>query len=96
MVRLTNSNQSILLPTYRSAFGADQFQLPEQEVQLASFFAIFYFAINSGSLISTVLTPILREDVQCFGDDHCYPLAFAIPAALMIFALGKRTSLSLK
>ncbi|OXA55937.1 solute carrier family 15 member 2 [Folsomia candida] len=70
-----------------SAFGADQFKLPEQEVYVASYFAIFYAAINSGSLVSTVLTPILREDVKCFDDDHCYSLAFAIPGGLMIFAL---------
>lgn len=56
---------------------------------VASYFAIFYAAINSGSLVSTVLTPILREDVKCFDDDHCYSLAFAIPGGLMIFALSK-------
>ena len=43
-----------------SAFGGDQFQLPEQERQLQTFFSVFYFAINSGSLISTFMTPILR------------------------------------
>ncbi|XP_049818947.1 peptide transporter family 1 isoform X2 [Aethina tumida] len=77
-----------------SAFGGDQFILPQQELQLATFFSLFYFSINSGSLVSTFLTPILREKVHCFGDDHCYPLAFAVPGALMvvsiiIFGLGK-------
>lgn len=43
-----------------SAFGGDQFKLPEQERQLQTFFSIFYFAINSGALISTFVTPILR------------------------------------
>ena len=43
-----------------SAFGGDQFKLPEQERQLQTFFSVFYFAINAGSLISTALTPILR------------------------------------
>ena len=28
--------------------------------QLQTFFSIFYFAINSGALISTFITPILR------------------------------------
>lgn len=69
-----------------SAFGGDQFKLPEQERQLQTFFSIFYFAINAGSLISTILTPWIREDVECFGDDTCYSLAFGIPAVLMLVA----------
>jgi len=77
-----------------SAFGGDQFKLPEQERQLQTFFSVFYFAINAGSLISTFLTPIFREDVECFGEDTCYSLAFGVPAALMgvatiLLVLGK-------
>lgn len=70
-----------------SAFGGDQFKLPEQAVQLAKFFSLFYFAINAGSLISTTLTPILREDVHCFDSPDCFPLAFGVPAVLMIFSI---------
>jgi len=69
-----------------AAFGGDQFKLPEQERQLQTFFSVFYFSINAGSLISTVLTPAIREDVECFGDDTCYSLAFGIPAILMLVA----------
>ncbi|CAG9821728.1 unnamed protein product [Phaedon cochleariae] len=77
-----------------SAFGGDQFILPQQEMQLALFFSLFYFSINAGSLISTFLTPVLRNDVHCFGQDSCFPLAFAVPGVLMImsiviFACGK-------
>lgn len=43
-----------------AAFGGDQFKLPEQERQLQTFFSIFYFSINAGSLISTFITPIFR------------------------------------
>ena len=43
-----------------SAFGGDQFKLPEQERQLQTFFSVFYFSINAGSLISTFITPIFR------------------------------------
>jgi len=68
-----------------SAFGGDQFEAG-QEVQLKKFFSIFYFAINFGSLIATLLTPILRGDVTCFDND-CYPLAFGVPAILMIFSV---------
>ncbi|XP_038216405.1 peptide transporter family 1-like isoform X1 [Zerene cesonia] len=78
-----------------SAFGGDQFKLPEQERYLGYFFSLFYFAINAGSLISTFLTPILRADVHCFGDNDCYSLAFGIPGILMVisivfFVAGKR------
>ncbi|KAK6629287.1 hypothetical protein RUM43_003104 [Polyplax serrata] len=69
-----------------SAFGGDQFVLPEQEDQLQKFFSIFYFAINSGSFISTFLTPILRE-IPCFGNDNCYSLAFGVPAVLILLAI---------
>ncbi|XP_012524255.1 peptide transporter family 1 isoform X2 [Monomorium pharaonis] len=76
-----------------SAFGGDQFILPQQERQLATFFSLFYFSINTGSLISTLLTPVIRE-TQCWKKD-CYFIAFLVPAILMIlsiviFVLGKR------
>lgn len=78
-----------------SAFGGDQFHLPEQARQLARFFSLFYFAINAGSMISTSLTPILRQDVHCFGERDCFSVAFGVPAILMllsvvIFIAGKR------
>ncbi|XP_060809537.1 peptide transporter family 1 isoform X4 [Amyelois transitella] len=78
-----------------SAFGGDQFKLPEQERYLGYFFSLFYFSINAGSLISTFLTPILRADVHCFGENDCYSLAFGVPGILMIvsilfFVAGKK------
>ena len=68
-----------------SAFGGDQFG-PHQQHLLESFFSIFYFSINFGSLLSMIVTPVLRGDVSCFGND-CYSLAFGVPAALMIIAI---------
>ncbi|XP_077583787.1 solute carrier family 15 member 2 [Stigmatopora nigra] len=68
-----------------SAFGGDQF-LEKHANERIKFFSIFYMAINAGSFLSTIVTPILREDVQCFGGD-CYALAFGVPAALMALAL---------
>ncbi|XP_078323606.1 peptide transporter family 1-like isoform X4 [Crassostrea virginica] len=67
-----------------SSFGADQFRA-DQEKERYTFFSAFYFAINLGSMLSIVLTPILRADVKCYGNE-CYPLAFGIPAALMVLA----------
>jgi len=72
-----------------SSFGGDQFDLPAQEVYLKKFFSIFYFSINAGSLISTSVTPELREGVQCFGRTSCFPLAFGVPAVLMLIAICK-------
>ncbi|KAJ6638176.1 Peptide transporter family 1 [Pseudolycoriella hygida] len=77
-----------------AAFGGDQFKMPEQAKYMLTFFSIFYFTINLGSFISTLITPILRSDVKCFRDDDCYSLAFGVPGALMvtsiiIFVLGK-------
>jgi len=70
-----------------AAFGGEQFKMPEQAKQIATFFSLFYFSINAGSLLSTSITPILREDVQCFGMDDCFPLAFGVPAILMVVAV---------
>lgn len=70
-----------------AAFGGDQFA-PSQVLQLARFFSFFYISINAGSLLSTFLTPILRNDVSCAGRTDCYPLAFGVPAALMVAAVG--------
>uniref|UniRef100_A0A8C7IYK0 Solute carrier family 15 member 2 n=1 Tax=Oncorhynchus kisutch TaxID=8019 RepID=A0A8C7IYK0_ONCKI len=68
-----------------AAFGGDQFD-EEHMNERRKFFSIFYMSINAGSLLSTVITPILRGNVQCFGGD-CYALAFGVPAILMVIAL---------
>lgn len=53
---------------------------------LALYFSAFYFSINAGSVLSMFITPILRQDVHCLGQESCYPLAFGLPAALMLVA----------
>ncbi|KAI5058534.1 hypothetical protein GOP47_0026704 [Adiantum capillus-veneris] len=68
-----------------SAFGGDQIEwsLPDGEPKnrlRRKFFSLYYFAINAGSFISTILTPLLREDMS-------YATAFAVPALLMIMAV---------
>uniref|UniRef100_A0A674D9N3 Solute carrier family 15 member 2 n=1 Tax=Salmo trutta TaxID=8032 RepID=A0A674D9N3_SALTR len=68
-----------------AAFGGDQFD-EEHTNERRKFFSIFYMSINGGSVLSTLITPILRGDVQCFGGD-CYALAFGVPAILMVVAL---------
>lgn len=71
-----------------SAFGGDQFLLPDQAIELERFFSFFYFSINLGSFSSMVVTPLLREKVHCFGDTSCFSLAFFVPGVLMAAALG--------
>ncbi|XP_078402155.1 solute carrier family 15 member 1-like [Cetorhinus maximus] len=70
-----------------SAFGGDQFE-DHQEKERGRFFSIFYLSINAGSLISTVVTPILRGQKCGHALQACYPLAFGVPAALMAIALS--------
>ncbi|CAD5217000.1 unnamed protein product [Bursaphelenchus xylophilus] len=55
-------------------FGGDQFEKHEAKM-LSMFVAIFYFTINVGALA-----------LSCLGQDNCYPLAFGIPAILMIIS----------
>uniref|UniRef100_A0A1I8ANF1 Oligopeptide transporter 1 n=1 Tax=Steinernema glaseri TaxID=37863 RepID=A0A1I8ANF1_9BILA len=74
-----------------SSFGADQFP-SHYVVMISIFFSVFYFTINAGSMISMFVTPFFRT-VPCMNHDSCYPLAFGIPAVLMvvstiIFVLG--------
>lgn len=47
---------------------------------------MFYFSINAGSVVSTFLTPMMRS-ASCFGQNSCYPLAFGVPAILLILAI---------
>lgn len=70
-----------------AAFGGDQFS-NHQENQRRTFFSVFYLCINGGSLLSTIITPILRaQKCGIHTKMECYPLAFGVPAALMVVAL---------
>lgn len=46
-----------------SAFGGDQFD-PSQVDSISTYFSIFYFAINAGSVLSMFITPIIRQNVH--------------------------------
>ncbi|XP_066908757.1 peptide transporter family 1 isoform X2 [Halyomorpha halys] len=76
-------------------FGADQFTLPGQNHELNEFFSLFYWCINVGSVVACFASPFIRSNVQCFGNTHCYSLAFTtstctIVLALTIIAIGKK------
>eukprot|EP00249_Psilotum_nudum_P005961 c19358_g1_i3 orf=703-2034(-) len=76
-----------------AAFGGDQIEECTSNGHVkdklrGSFFSLYYFTINAGSLTSTLCTPILRSSLS-------YSVAFAVPAFLMmcaiiIFFLGRR------
>ncbi|XP_034243974.1 solute carrier family 15 member 2-like [Thrips palmi] len=69
------------------SFGGDQFLLPQQRRQLEAFFRLFYFAVNVGVTLAGLVTPLLRT-TPCLGHDTCFPAAFGLPAALMVFFCG--------
>jgi len=73
-----------------ASFGAEQFQIPEQEEKMKQYFSWFYASINLGAAASTFLTPNLRN-LECLNADSCFPLAFGVPACLMVVALSKET-----
>lgn len=72
-----------------TAFGGDQFKLPQQEKQLTMYFSILYFNLCIGSLIAKTVSPILRSDVHCFGEKDCYSLAFGAPGLVVLCSIGK-------
>ncbi|CAG5110947.1 Oidioi.mRNA.OKI2018_I69.chr2.g5294.t1.cds [Oikopleura dioica] len=70
-----------------AALGGDQFKDTKKgKEQLSGFFSLFYASINAGSLMSTFVSPILRE-LQCFDRADCYAIAFVVPACLMFVAI---------
>ncbi|XP_070831815.1 solute carrier family 15 member 1 [Chaetodon trifascialis] len=70
-----------------AAFGGDQFT-DNQDKQRRTFFSVFYLCINGGSLLSTIITPIIRaHECGIYSKQECYSLAFGVPAALMLVAL---------
>jgi len=61
-----------------SAFVGDQFTSSQAHL-LEQMFRVFYFCINLGSFVSTLLTPLIRTKVD-------YAAAFAVPSGLLLVA----------
>lgn len=72
-----------------TAFGGDQFILPQQEKYLTVYFSVLYFNLCLGSLIAKTVSPILRSEVHCFGEKDCYSLAFGAPGLVVLLSIGK-------
>lgn len=79
---LLAGGSGVIKPNISSLLGMtyDQ-QRPGNLTLRSNGFLWFYFSINIGSLISMLLLPFVREK-------YGYQVAFAIPAILMILALG--------
>ena len=73
-----------------TAFGGEQFNCPQQSKELDTFFSYFYITLNAGALVAVFVTPIMRDDVKCFGESSCFPLAFGANAVFMLLSLGKQ------
>lgn len=72
------------------AFGSDQFQLPQQVKRFRRFITKFMIAVSVVALATSFITPELQENVlHRLGKNVFYPLAFSVPAALMLIATGK-------
>eukprot|EP00835_Amoeboradix_gromovi_P006759 NODE_874_length_3525_cov_0.208990.p2 type:complete len:291 gc:universal NODE_874_length_3525_cov_0.208990:429-1301(+) len=77
-----------------SSFGGDLF-LNRNEDLMRKFFAYFYVAINIGAVASGFVTPLLKDEVECYNGP-CYFLGYLVPAILFAFAiflffLGRKT-----
>lgn len=71
------------------AFGGDQFRMPDQAPQMATFFSLVYFTMKVSSFVGTAMTPMLRNDVKCLGQDSCFLLAFGVPGVMLTVGLGE-------
>lgn len=68
------------------ALGGDQFQLPEQQGQMTTFFSNFYIYTNLGALLAVLIAPILR-DKEWRGDEYGgYMLVFIVVLAVFCSA----------
>jgi dipeptide/tripeptide permease len=68
-------------------FGADQYRLPGQALELKLYFSMQMICIKIGSLLGRFVTPIFREDIKCFNNDDCYLLAFGVTSILLTVTL---------
>ncbi|KAI0244489.1 hypothetical protein L0F63_001209 [Massospora cicadina] len=73
--------------------GGDQFP-PSHYHLLNKFFQVFFWAINIASLLAGILTPLIKDHLDCSGT-KCYAASFGLCAAvfsctLIVFMSGSR------
>jgi solute carrier family 15 (oligopeptide transporter), member 1 len=79
----------------QNVFGGSQFELPRQTELFQNFISVNFSLQKCGQVCGIVLFPILYNEVKCFGEKDCYPLAFGVTTFLIIlssiiFVSGKK------
>lgn len=69
------------------AFGGDQFRVPEQLHLMSAYFSMVFFVLKVSSFVGTALTPMLRTDVKCFGQETCFLLAFGVSGVILAVSM---------
>lgn len=74
-----------------SAFGGDQLKNANKK-NMETFFSIFYFSINAGSLFGIIFSPILAT-YNCKSKDSCFSNSFKVSTflhsvSIIMFLLG--------
>lgn len=69
-----------------TAFGGIQYKLPEETASLQHFFALQVVFTKVGALASRLFSPVMRQDIKCFGSNDCYPFAFGFTSITMFAA----------
>lgn len=78
------------LKTVQCVFGGNQFNLPEDEKLLSSYFSIHYLVGKIGIFIGQIAYPIISKHeilTVSLGLKDCYPIVFIISICLMISGL---------
>jgi solute carrier family 15 oligopeptide transporter 1 len=69
-----------------TAFGGNQYKLPEESQIFQLFFSLQIMFVKGGALMSRIFSPVVRQDIKCFGANDCYPLAFGLTLVTMFLA----------
>lgn len=83
------------LETAIMSFRGDQFKLPEQQAAFKKYVHIQYYLHNMSITFGYLLTPMLKSEIHCLGQQDCYCASFALSTVFSalsatIFACGKK------
>lgn len=68
------------------ALGADQFELPQQQAHMDSYFSKFYIYINLGALVAYLVGPLLRGHHFAGSEDNYSLIFLVVFVAFLVFA----------
>lgn len=77
------------------AFGGDQFQLPQQAVQMKKYYSLLYVVMKTAALSATLAMPMLRSDLTSITKDQRYMVIFGVLLVMSattasVFGCGSR------